>query len=131
MRGVGVRVNTYWQRAPLYVAEETGALVPTKNPVPTLFVPTDMRPRLWAVAGDQAAVEGDGCHLDAGEVHAKECICGDVGNPPVLVAIWNLADTDGRGVTTPRLLQKLLLLQLCAGTPLDFIGVPHRRCARQ
>ena len=56
VRGVGVRVNTYWQRAPLYVAEETGALVPTKNPVPTLFVPTDMRPRLWAVAGDQAAV---------------------------------------------------------------------------
>ena len=77
-------VNAYWQKAPLYVGEEAGALVPTPNPTPTLFVPADMRPGLRAVAGDQAAVYGDGCHLDAGEVHAKECIYGDAGAPRVV-----------------------------------------------
>lgn len=77
-------VNTYWQRAPLYVGEEAGILVPTPNPTPTLFVPADMRPALRAVAGDRAAVYGDGCHLDAGEVHAKECIYGDAGAPRVV-----------------------------------------------
>ena len=78
-------VNTYWQRAPLYVGEEAGVLVPTPNPTPTLFVPEDMRPGLRAVAGDKAAVYGDGCHLAAGEVHAKECIYGDSGAPRVVL----------------------------------------------
>ena len=69
----------------MHVGEEVGALVPTPNPTPTLFVPADMRPGLRAVAGDQAAVCGDGCHLDAGSVHAKECIYGDAGTTRVVL----------------------------------------------
>ena len=38
-----------------------------------------------AVAGDRAEVYGDGCHLNAGEVHAKECIYGDAGAPRVVL----------------------------------------------
>ncbi len=67
------------------MGEEVGALVPTPNPTPTLFVPADMRPGLRAVAGDKAAVYGDGCHLDAGSVHAKECIYGDAGTTRVVL----------------------------------------------
>ncbi len=44
-----------------------------------------MLPASMEVAGEQAAGCGDGCHLDAGEIHAKECIYGDAGAPRVVL----------------------------------------------